>query len=56
MRLDEALQLQRLEERNPMLYERFVNEWIPLENKYFDAFNIPEKCDFILDDMEKINE
>ena len=25
-------------------YKRFVSEWIPMENKYFEAFNIGEKC------------
>ena len=25
-------------------YKRFVNEWIPMENKYFDAYRIWEKC------------
>lgn len=25
-------------------YKRFVNEWIPLENKYFETYRIWEKC------------
>ena len=25
-------------------YERFVNEWIPMENQYFDDYGIREKC------------
>ncbi|MCM1268493.1 MAG: hypothetical protein NC302_11360 [Bacteroidales bacterium] len=25
-------------------YQRFVNEWIPLENRYFDAFAIRQHC------------
>jgi len=50
MRIDDAKQLQRLKERNPGLYSRFINEWIPMENLYFEAFGIPEKCDYIIED------
>lgn len=25
-------------------YRRFVNEWIPMENRYFDAYGIRDKC------------
>ena len=25
-------------------YRRFVNEWIPMENRYFEAYGIREKC------------
>ena len=25
-------------------YRRFVNEWIPMENRYFEAYAIREKC------------
>jgi uridine kinase len=49
--LDKAEQLRRLTERNPNLLERFVNEWIPMEDKYFKHFRIPEKCDFVFDDV-----
>jgi uridine kinase len=45
--LEEAEQHRRLLERNPFLLERFINEWIPMENKYFEHFRIPEKCDFV---------
>ncbi|MCL2628867.1 MAG: hypothetical protein FWD44_09275 [Oscillospiraceae bacterium] len=44
MRLDEDEQKRRLKERNPELYERFLSEWIPMESKYFEAFNVREKC------------
>jgi uridine kinase len=42
-------QLRRISERNPMLAERFISEWIPMENAYFDAFKIPEKCDLLFE-------
>jgi uridine kinase len=47
MTVDESLQRQRLLTRNPDLYERFINEWIPLENNYFEHFKIQEKCEFL---------
>ena len=42
-------QQKRLLKRNPQLYERFINEWIPLENAYFHHFDIKSKCNFIFD-------
>lgn len=29
------------------MYKRFVSEWIPLENRYFNEFGIEDKCDII---------
>lgn len=29
------------------LYERFKNEWIPMESRYFETFGIEGSCDFI---------
>jgi N-acylglucosamine-6-phosphate 2-epimerase len=51
LRLGEAEQLRRLKERNPLLLERFISEWIPMESKYFEHFRIPEKCDFVFEDI-----
>jgi len=45
----ENLQRDRLIKRNPALYDRFINEWIPMENAYFNHFKIVEKCDFVFD-------
>ena len=45
--LDEKEQSRRLMERNAAMYEKFVNQWIPLENRYFEAFDIKAKCDFV---------
>jgi len=47
MQIDEATQKHRLKERNPELYDRFVNEWIPMESKYFEEFDIREKCTYV---------
>ena len=48
LEIDEAEQKRRLMERDPNLYERFINEWVPMENMYFDNFKIKEKCDFLI--------
>ncbi len=43
-------QRQRILERNgPVLYKRFLEEWIPLENQYFNAFHIEEQCDLVIE-------
>lgn len=38
------IQRQRLASRPQHLYERFLNEWIPMERAYFDAFDILNQC------------
>jgi len=45
--IDEAEQRRRLHIRNKQLYNRYIDEWIPMENKFFEWFNIAEKCDFV---------
>lgn len=30
------------------MWTRFEREWIPLENRYFDAYSVPAQCDFHL--------
>ncbi|MBE6665551.1 MAG: phosphoribulokinase [Ruminococcaceae bacterium] len=37
----------RILTRNGKKSEMFFSRWIPLENKYFEAFSIREKADFI---------
>ncbi|MCL2003755.1 MAG: uridine kinase [Oscillospiraceae bacterium] len=49
LRIGEAEQRRRLAERSPRLYDRFIGEWIPMENQYFNAFEIAGKCDFVFD-------
>ena len=44
------LQRQRILQRNgPELAERFFSTWMPLEQVYFDAMEIPEHCSLVLD-------
>jgi uridine kinase len=41
-------QKKRIFRRNgKIMYERFVNEWIPLENMYFYELDIEKKCDIV---------
>ena len=41
------VQRRRIAARNgPAMAERFAREWIPLENRYFEAFQIARQCDF----------
>lgn len=42
-------QLRRLEERNPKLLQRFIDEWIPLEDQYFEAEELEKIADYILE-------
>ena len=45
--IDETEQKLRLSKRSAELYDRFINEWIPMENKYFSYFNVSDTCDMI---------
>ena len=49
LKTDKETQLKRLEERNPRLLNRFITEWIPMEDKYFSTFDIESKCDLIIE-------
>lgn len=46
MEVDPQAQRERLLARNgPQMLQRFVQEWIPMENAYFDAFDIAGRSD-----------
>lgn len=48
VRVTRSVQKQRLENRNPpALVKRFLEEWIPMENRYFKAYKIEEKANQI---------
>ena len=38
--VDEETQRKRILERPAFLHKRFFEEWIPMENRYFDGFAI----------------
>ena len=49
-RIDPALQRERILARNGEdMLQRFLNEWIPLENAYIEAEGLIGLCDFVLD-------
>ena len=53
-RVDPALQLERIQKRNGFAQLTvFQNRWIPLENAYFEAFQIEQSCDLIIDAIQK---
>ena len=48
------LQQERIWKRNtPDKAERFFAQWIPMEQKYFEAMRVKERCDMILPVDEK---
>lgn len=48
LHIDKEEQSQRILLRNgATMHERFINEWIPLENRYFKELAIKEQCDFV---------
>lgn len=45
------VQLKRIRNRDGAeMLERFIEEWIPMEEQYFSTFSIPENCDLVLSD------
>ena len=46
--VDEETQRQRILERPAFLHKRFFEEWIPIENRYFREFDIPDRCDILV--------
>lgn len=54
MKADYETRLERILRRNGAdALEVFKSKWIPLENRYFDEFNIEEKSDIIIKQTEK---
>ncbi|WP_137656740.1 uridine kinase family protein [Bifidobacterium moukalabense] len=47
--IDLTEQLRRLEARNPRMLRRFIDEWIPLENRYFELTDTQEGADLLID-------
>lgn len=46
LKIPRELQRQRIIERNGrQMYEIFRDKWIPMENRYFEAYKIEEACD-----------
>lgn len=47
MSVDPQLQRSRILRRPQWLHERFFNDWIPMEQHYFDFYHIKETCDMV---------
>ena len=47
--VDPSERLRRLEARNPRMLQRFIDEWIPLENRYFESTNTHGSADLLVD-------
>ena len=47
--IDSGEQLHRLEARNPRMLQRFIDEWIPLENRSFASTETRTAADMIVD-------
>ena len=49
LKVDEETQRERILKRNgEEMLKRFINEWIPKENKYFNEFKIEENADIVI--------
>lgn len=47
--IEDEFQRERILKRNgSFIYEKFINEWIPLEDKYFKELKIRDKADIII--------
>ena len=46
IQVDKETQVNRVSNR--ILKDKFINEWIPLENKYFDYYKLEDICNIII--------
>lgn len=51
--IEPKLQVLRVNKRNsPEMAERFFEEWIPLEQRYFEAMKVKERCNMVISIFE----
>ena len=51
--IEPKLQELRVNKRNsPEMAERFFEEWIPLEQRYFEAMKVKERCNMVISIFE----
>lgn len=49
LNIDSDAQSARIFDRNgAFMHERYINEWIPKENQYFNEMKINEQCDIVI--------
>ena len=46
--IDDQTQRERIMQRPEFLHKRFFEEWIPMENRYFEVFKISDQSEIIL--------
>ncbi len=46
--IEKSVQKERILRRNPDMAEQFLNRFIPMEEAYFDAFSLRERCELVL--------
>ena len=46
--VDENTQRERILQRPAFLHKRFFEEWIPMENQYFEGLSIKCQCDILI--------
>ena len=47
--IEPKLQVLRVNKRNsPEMAERFFEEWIPLEQRYFEVMKVKERCNMVI--------
>ena len=50
LQIDPEVQRARILQRNgPVMHQRFMEEWVPLENRYFQEYEIKDRCDLVFD-------
>lgn len=47
LKVSPAVRQQRIMQRPAFLHRRFFEEWIPMEQRYFETFSIEEKADLV---------
>jgi len=52
--IDEETQIERLRNRNPRLLNRFIEEWIPFENRYFKEERLEDIVDYKIDVLKDV--
>lgn len=55
MTVDSGVQVERIRKRNASKLHKFIDEWIPLEEKYFNTLGIEEKADYIINTSSGAN-
>lgn len=49
LKISKSLQIERIGKRNGQkLLQRFINEWIPKEDSYHEAFDLMQRCDILI--------